>query len=675
MPLYKFFSQFSNYRRKHGETTVEKSTPYEYTPVDEAADEIRLLTLYPGAFTDPVRVAITVAPFTTDHVPVFEALSYTWGSPKNPVRIFVGQSGHNILSVTKNLSEALPYLRYEDEPRVLWIDAICINQQDLKERSQQVKRMADIYSKAARVVVWLGLASETTSMAIICFDTIASHIDVNWPKLEIRALSVDRSWADLETAPPFDRDACLAILEFLGHQWFERLWIYQEIRLAAEGAILMCGYQTIQWTSFRKAPYFLARKVRLLSLPDNLFTTLRNRIDNVMNLCRYSGYLPLERLIEQTKNCKCSDSRDRIFALLSLLDEEDRCCGIKSDYTKNVRDVYQNVTKGITAFRRDLSILGSAEMHEGIERGPSWVPDWSRPRRTERLPISLASSCSWAISDFSSEGILKVPGKVADTIELVEQFKLRDEQSTREIAAEIKRVVLRLMLTNSNVFDLDLHSICRTLCVNDFSERYDPPKIDTPSLSLTELRLADVLHKPEDAWQGLGAVLSGVFMNRCHGRSMYRTTRGHLGLAPEAAQRGDLVTILLGCRTPVILRPTGDGYFKVVGEAYCDGFENGEVLLGPLPNGFRFIKRWNEEAGGYCATFLNSETGAFGPEDPRLSHISLPLGWVAVSHEQEQLWTLFINYITGDDSRMTDPRLTPDALKQRGVDVQTFNLI
>jgi hypothetical protein len=99
------------------------------------------------------------------------------------------ESGYDTLSVTQNLSQALPYLRYEDKSRALWIDAICVNQQDLQERSQQVKRMAEIYSKATRVIAWLGPATETTTIARKCFDEIASHIDVDWARVVMQAHS------------------------------------------------------------------------------------------------------------------------------------------------------------------------------------------------------------------------------------------------------------------------------------------------------------------------------------------------------------------------------------------------------------------------------------------------------------------------------------------------------
>ena len=85
--------------------------------------------------------------------PVHEALSYVWGTAFNPVDVKVGSSDSDTIPITQNLAIALPYLRYKNETRTLWIDAICINQQDLRERSSQAKMMGDSYHLADRVIV------------------------------------------------------------------------------------------------------------------------------------------------------------------------------------------------------------------------------------------------------------------------------------------------------------------------------------------------------------------------------------------------------------------------------------------------------------------------------------------------------------------------------------------
>ena len=137
--------------------------------------------------------------------PNYEALSYTWGSSENPTIVqiasissfcsanhihclikewgdYVRNEIHNSgsLSVTQNLAEALRHLRKEDDFRALWVDAICVNQQDLTERSQQVRRMADIYRSARQVLVWLGPGSADSSLAMDTLFSLGSQIDVDW---------------------------------------------------------------------------------------------------------------------------------------------------------------------------------------------------------------------------------------------------------------------------------------------------------------------------------------------------------------------------------------------------------------------------------------------------------------------------------------------------------------
>jgi hypothetical protein len=208
------------------------SSAYQYLPLEEGAGEIRLLYLLPGPFSSPVRVVLVSNPFSPDAPPQFEALSYTWGSAENPFDIFVGSSACHTLAVTQNLAEALPYFRLEDRSRTLWIDAICVNQSGMAERTDQVKRMADIYSKATRVVVWLGPASADSSMAIAFFNTICSKIAVDWQTYALRPTSPDTWWADVNFPVPLDQALSNSILSLLNRPWFDRLWIWQEVRLS-----------------------------------------------------------------------------------------------------------------------------------------------------------------------------------------------------------------------------------------------------------------------------------------------------------------------------------------------------------------------------------------------------------------------------------------------------------
>ncbi|KAL8812703.1 MAG: hypothetical protein Q9223_007227, partial [Gallowayella weberi] len=173
--------------------------PYEYIPFDpfrEEAKEIRLLTLLPDLFETPIYITIRTVVLSDEEVPEFEALSYAWGDPADRLDIYVKvepseqdiprsirnlkRAGRKTLSVTRNLAEALKHLRLENRPRVFWIDAICVNQKNLTERSNQVLRMPDIYSSAKGVVAWLGPESDDSPLAMKYLQDLGSRITVDW---------------------------------------------------------------------------------------------------------------------------------------------------------------------------------------------------------------------------------------------------------------------------------------------------------------------------------------------------------------------------------------------------------------------------------------------------------------------------------------------------------------
>ena len=250
-------------------------SPYQYSPLDEKTKEIRLLTLLGDAFPDEPRIIISKVPLTTENPLVFEALSYTWGTAEDPVHIKVGQSGNNTLAVTHNLAIALPYLRYKDRPRVLWIDAICIDQQNLKERCQQVERMGDIYRLADRVLVWLGPEGDNSTYALELMSALGSKIAVDWQvaamKLALQGES-NAEWTDRTKPLPYGEKELLAIESLLSRSWFERLWIRQEIRLANSNALLMCGHDNVPWQTFRNAVFCLRHKRKRTSFWDRKST-------------------------------------------------------------------------------------------------------------------------------------------------------------------------------------------------------------------------------------------------------------------------------------------------------------------------------------------------------------------------------------------------------------------
>jgi hypothetical protein len=155
-------------------------------------------------------------------------------------------------------------------------------------------------------------------------------------------------------------------------------------------------------------------------------------------------------------------------------------------------------------------------------------------------------------------------------------------------------------------------------------------------------------------------------------RAIYKTAHGTFGMALSCAEPGDIVVALLGFSTALILRHDEANTYKVVGESYCYGYMCCEGFLGPLPSPYKMIWVSDAKKLGVYPCYLNPTSGVWGTEDPRLGE--LPDGWkieYGFEHKNSQL---FVNKRTGERTGF-DPRLRPEALVARGVDIQCFDLI
>ncbi|KAF2730318.1 HET-domain-containing protein, partial [Polyplosphaeria fusca] len=170
---------------------------YQYTALGRR--EIRVVLLHPWDSIDGIRCEMTHVSLGDN--PKYEALSYTWGSATNKAFIKVGSTW---LSVTQNLFNALHALSPPSSHRIIWIDAMCINQNDPTERDHQVAFMKDIYTRASRVIVWLGSAADNS-------DAVMDYIGTIIPEPN---LTEHKSWESVSA--------------LLSRPWFSRVWIQQE---------------------------------------------------------------------------------------------------------------------------------------------------------------------------------------------------------------------------------------------------------------------------------------------------------------------------------------------------------------------------------------------------------------------------------------------------------------
>ncbi|KAK8121807.1 HET-domain-containing protein [Apiospora sp. TS-2023a] len=123
-------------------------------------DEFRVLILLPGDKDEPLRCELLTASLT-DH-PQYEALSYVWSIKPDPAHILL--NGQEV-AITEGLKDILFRLRLASDSRTLWIDRLCINQDNTAEKSYQVSQMRAIYSNCVRALLWMGELEEETQLA------------------------------------------------------------------------------------------------------------------------------------------------------------------------------------------------------------------------------------------------------------------------------------------------------------------------------------------------------------------------------------------------------------------------------------------------------------------------------------------------------------------------------
>jgi hypothetical protein len=140
-----------------------------YNNLRTETNQIRVIELVPGRWTDAINCSMRTV--SLDENPSYEALSYVWGDPKDTVSITLNGAS---FQATRNLVTALRRVRSSVTPRIIWIDAICINQKDLDERAQQIVIMGKIYETASSVLVFLG---ESGILDLIPLEEQATWID------------------------------------------------------------------------------------------------------------------------------------------------------------------------------------------------------------------------------------------------------------------------------------------------------------------------------------------------------------------------------------------------------------------------------------------------------------------------------------------------------------------
>ncbi|KAH9208949.1 heterokaryon incompatibility protein-domain-containing protein [Leptodontidium sp. 2 PMI_412] len=227
---------------------------YIYRPLDVRKKETHLLLLQPGEQGDPVEVEIIHE--SLDNDTGYEALSYAWGDPTITTNIKIRDRKAKRYPYNWPLESALRHLRGRYDSRLIWADAICINQRDDTEKGHQVQNMSQVYRMSSRVCVWLGEAADDSDCAMDLINLFAEACQVNSRRLYRSTRSINADMSDHVDIITFQQliseqhhaHCFVGLKHLILREWFRRLWTVQEIALAPLKDIF-CGNKKAPWAS------------------------------------------------------------------------------------------------------------------------------------------------------------------------------------------------------------------------------------------------------------------------------------------------------------------------------------------------------------------------------------------------------------------------------------------
>jgi hypothetical protein len=541
------------------------------------AGEIRLLKiLNTPQVHGSCAIEITLLRHNLEHCVDYIAVSYAWGASK-PNKMLETDDGTLIL-ITSNLWDFLSAQSKELAGKLLWIDQICINQMDLSERACQVRIMSRIFENATETIIWLGNEDDDTEHAFQRIQHFANLPEETVDILRVGTLSYPPDRA-------FVNGHGKSLRNILGRSWFSRLWALQEAVLSKSPKFL-CGTKSSSWDD-------LVTAFANLSLVfDTTFNDTIHTMDFLRNKRQEGGQTSLLSLLVETYlSFKCSDPRDKVYALLSM---QSSISDLPIDYTAKIEDVYIATAQALVRSTSSLDLLGAVDNSDLLHLPekpvlPSWVPDW---RGMSWANPFLDKFHFQACKDFTtlrhSESIstsLKADGRIIDRVYQAENVSDVDVLSKSDENLDAAQAFLQ------NIPNKIYHGIPGTNYI--LPKRFEALIVRTILVGHYTLDNGPLLHidwtNEERIWKllnGKGLGPNDEFDARslwfevrwmCRRRTILALEEHTLGLGPPNTEPGDVICILHGSKLPIVLRRQGDRW-RLIGQCYVDGIMFGEAV-------------------------------------------------------------------------------------------------
>lgn len=563
---------------------------------------IRLLRI---SFDERNNLSLKMNVYPLSELPDFNALSYTWGTSRAKTAVLCNGSYFEIAS---NLHEAIstfhnPPVRLE---QLIWIDAICINQQDNEEKGEQVRCMGDIYTKATQVVVWLGLAGNDSDVALEWMVRLSSLLPPipNPPMLD----SLPEHGLPEKGSPLWP-----ALGHFYRRNWFGRLWTFQEAVLAQE-KLLVCGTKTVKWET---AALVAKKLLRLMiwtlcvgyerpELHRDGFRAMQSIDFSRMVLKEYRP-LNFATLLMMADTKLVTEPRDRVYGMLgmALADVRDRI-PISYENAGNAGDLQAYIDCAKACVEGEpvmklllLQIVAGRPRVPGL---PSWVPNLNYSQG-KILPFGehvLAGilpdrEAIGEIRTIPGSNVLKVRGfRAGSILEIGEgsfQWPLaKDEEQIPRAQGFLKweetclQIAKRVYPPGSSADSIPmghlftLTSNTRTRIREGQDEEFLQSYHDVLANIRQNAKDGQTHHPPHQRRAMYHSTWQQIYY-ACPGRRYFATSDGRTGLGPPDMHVGDEVCVLYDAPALFILQRREGGGWTLIGDAYVYGLMDLEETL------------------------------------------------------------------------------------------------
>ncbi|KAL9579091.1 MAG: hypothetical protein Q9203_006846 [Teloschistes exilis] len=338
----------------------------------------------------------------------YDALSYTWGPQLETFPLKLQLTGklyedgilysngvvrhEDIIDIHRNLYEFLCRLRKARYKRFIWIDAICINQNDHRDKSMQIPLMRYVYHEARQVKIWLGVATPVEEEALASIPFLTEKLATQSPGYDWDTEFPDKFESAGVPAPTHPVWRALGLL--MTRSWFERLWTLQEAILWEKSSVVYCGDEQISWETLelfvssmdnaRLADWTIIQSVDTDTGVSNGYEAVSLIKDCKILLTNDGWRLPLDFLLHVIRRRSVTRPADMVFGMLALMAHEEKS-RITVDVSLPVERVYFEFARYYILNELDECILNHNSSQTRRESLPSWCPDFSSPENTVPL--------------------------------------------------------------------------------------------------------------------------------------------------------------------------------------------------------------------------------------------------------------------------------------------------